>query len=39
MRLPCRGFCFEELLKLGLVVAHQVLLQLIDAVAVLGLNK
>lgn len=39
MSFPCWCFCFEELLKLRLVVAYQVLLQFINAVTVLSLNK
>ncbi len=36
---PCWCFCFEEVLKLRLVAAHQVLLQFIDTVRVLSLDK
>lgn len=39
MSFPCWSFCFEELLKLCLVVVDQVLLQFVHAVTVLSLNK
>lgn len=39
MSFPCWSFCLEDVIKLQLVVLHQVLLQLIDTVAVLSLNK
>lgn len=39
MSFPCWSFRFEELLKLCLVVADQVLFQFVNAVTVLGLNK
>lgn len=39
MSFPRWCFCFEELLKLRLVVADQVLFQFINTVTVLSLNK
>lgn len=39
MGFPCWRFCFEELLKLCLVVVDQVLLQFVNTVTVLSLNK
>lgn len=39
MSFPCWSFCFEELLKLRLVVTDQILLQFVHAVTVLSLSK
>lgn len=39
MRLPCWCFCIKELVKLQLVVAHQVLLQFVNTVRVLCLEN
>lgn len=39
MSFPCWGFGIKELVKLQLVVAHQVLLQFVNTVRVLCLEN